>query len=268
LAISLVTAIAIGCGEPRSKDSAAGMPVQRLGRVSFAPVGSQAASITGDQFSALVEKALAGVPDLPAAKAGNPIDVKGSLDTTAGEGVLLIEAGFRQGAGGVPVETTLAATGTAESAAAARSLLERGLGDLAAALSSLVRLARGDKRAWIRALDSAEPDEQKLAAALLGRDRVGEALPALGRLLGDPREPVAEAAADALVAIGDRAAVPLFIESIRRGDLRSEVRAIEAMGRLGGPEVEAYLEMTAIGHEVEEVRRLSARALESLRSSK
>jgi hypothetical protein len=202
---------------------------------------------------------------VPGAGTDARIDLQGSLDTTAGEGALVLEGQVRSTAFGVPVSTTLAATGKAESAEDARALVGRGLGDLAAALTALARLAGGDHKTWIRALDSAEPDEQRLAAALLARDKVKTAVPHLGRLLADPREPVADAAADALVTIGDRSAVPIFIESIRRGDLRSEVRAIEAMGRLGGSEARAYLEMTAGGHEVEEVRRLSQRALDAMR---
>ena len=42
-------------------------------------------------------------------------------------------------------------------------------------------------------------------------------------------------------------------------------RVIEALGRIGGTEAEAYLEMTAGGHEVPEVRRISAAALARLR---
>jgi hypothetical protein len=55
---------------------------------------------------------------------------------------------------------------------------------------------------------------------------------------------------------------------MRRRDLRSEVRAIEAMGHLGGAEAEAYLEMTAVGHEVPEVRILSKRLLQKISDRK
>ena len=48
-------------------------------------------------------------------------------------------------------------------------------------------------------------------------------------------------------------------------DLRSEVRAIEAMGRIGGEEAEAYLEMTAVGHEVPEVQALSKDLLKKMK---
>jgi HEAT repeat protein len=100
-----------------------------------------------------------------------------------------------------------------------------------------------------------------LALSLLGAAKTRVAIPAIGLVLKDPRERVAESAADALVAIGDESAVPILIGAIRRNDVRSEVRAIEAISRIGGKEARAYLEMTAFGHENSEVRALSQNAL-------
>jgi hypothetical protein len=48
---------------------------------------------------------------------------------------------------------------------------------------------------------------------------------------------------------------------------RSEVRAVEALGRIGGEEAEAYLEMVAGGHQVEEVRRIARDALQRRRKN-
>ena len=90
----------------------------------------------------------------------------------------------------------------------------------------------------------------------------------IGKLLSDPRPEVAEVAAQSLAEIGDERAVPVLIKSIERGDLRSQVRAIEAMAVIGGEEAEAYLEMTAKGHEIEEVRTLSFAALKKIRSKR
>jgi HEAT repeat protein len=102
----------------------------------------------------------------------------------------------------------------------------------------------------------------------LGQRKVRAAVPAIGDLLDDPREQVVEAAAEALAEIGDEKAVPFLVKGMRRWDLRSEVRAIEAMGHIGGEEAEAYLEMTAIGHEVPEVRILSKSLLQKLSDRK
>ena len=255
------------CGEKEPTAPAPPQRVVEIGRVSWRPVGPIGEQISQGQFAESVGQALAGVPALAGEPARQKIRVEGSLDTTAGEGAMMLEARLGKSPAGVPITATLVATGKTDTLDEARALVRKGLVDLAAALASLMRLAGGSHDDWIRALDSAEPDEQRLAAELLGRNKVRQAVPRFAEMLADPREPVAEAAADALAEIGDPSAVPLLIKSIRRGDLRSEVRAIEAMGRIGGPEAEAYLEMTAGGHEVEEVRRLSQRALDRLRSS-
>lgn len=269
LVAALLLALPLACGSPSTEPKPEQAPDRaELGRVSWSAVGPEAAGLGRDEIADLARKELARVAAPAAAIAQHRVDLTGTIDTTAGEGALMFEAVFAPARDGVPVSATLAATGQADSPDAARSLVRKGLGDLAAALDAMARLSRGGPEDWTRALVSAEPDEQRLAAVLLGRDRVRQAVPGLAEMLSDPREPVAESAAEALVAIGDRSAVPLLIKSIRRGDLRSEVRVIEALGRLGGPEAEAYLEMTAGGHEVEEVRRLSERALENLRTSK
>ena len=113
-------------------------------------------------------------------------------------------------------------------------------------------------------LQIAFPDEQLFALRLLGLRKAREAVPAIGRLLEDPRIQVVEAAAEVLAEIGDERAVPFLVQGMRRRDLRSEVRAIEAMGSIGGKEAEAYLEMTAVGHEVPEVRALSKNLLKQM----
>jgi len=232
---------------------------------ALGPVGEQ---IAKDELVESARRALAGVPPVGDQPAQRKIRLEGTFDTTAGEGVLMLEARFAKSAAGVSIGTTLVATGRSDTVEEARALVGKGLDDLASALGALVRLARGTPKQWIQSLDTAEPDEQMLAIELVSHNRVREAVPALGELLADPREAVADAAADALVRVGDPRAVGLLIGSIRRGDLRSEVRAIEAMGSLGGPEARAYLEMTAGGHEVEEVRRLSQRALDGMPQTK
>lgn len=270
--LALLSVTAPACGDAGENPSAPKTDATdlsaKLDGVHWTAVGPVGEQITKDELTANARKVLARVPAAGKRPAHRRIELQGSIDTTAGEGALMLEARFAGSAAGVPIGATLVATGGTGTVDEARVLLDKGLRDLASALSALVRLAGGAREEWIRALNSAEPDEQLLAVELLRKNRVREAVPELGKLLTDPREPVSEAAADALVEIGDRAAVPLLIRSIRRGDLRSEVRAIEALGRLGGPEARAYLEMTAGGHEVEEVRRLSERALQRLPASK
>jgi hypothetical protein len=235
------------------------------GAVVFAPVEGGLAPADARACKERVTAMIAHLPKL-ALRAAAPnaprLDVTGLWDSRGGEVVLSLEAKVRSAALRVPLGAQIVATGPAGDRAAEIGLVSRGVGDLGAALAALFALYGADEEAWLRALKAAEADEQVLALALLGEAKSRRAIPAIGAVLKDPRERVAEAAADALVAIDDERAVPILIGSIQRGDVRSEVRAIEAISRIGGKEARAYLEMTALGHELAEVRALSQAALD------
>jgi hypothetical protein len=247
-----------------------------LDRTDLSLVGEAAETISLDDgaFRGLVAAALGELPMLPPAHRGGRLDVVGVLEPSpadaegaiAGDARLTLEARIRARGLGEPVTTGVAAIGSGSDRGAVTRLLERALVDLARGIRSQVDLLGAGEERLILALDSAEPDEQILAARLLAERRARRAVPALGRMLEDPRPDVAEAAAGAMAAIADPTAVPFLIRAVRRGDLRSEVRAIEAMAVIGGAEAEAYLEMTAVGHEVAEVRGISEAALRRLRS--
>jgi len=244
--------------------------VVTLGAVAFAPVAGAPSAPDERLFKAAAAEMVARLPRFPArAQTGATpqLELTGMWDVVEEEVALRVEAKLRGVDTRVPVRAAIVATGRAKDAAAATEIVRRGTGDLGKALASMFALYGAGEGAWIRALDAAEPDEQMLALSLLGDAKSRAAVPAIGAILGDPREQVAEAAAETLVAIGDRSAVPLLIAAIRRNDVRSEVRAIEAISKLGGKEARAYLEMTAIGHEIPEVRALSVGALERLRNA-
>ena len=190
--------------------------------------------------------------------------IKGDFEVAEGGGQLVLEVRIQVESLGVPVETTLLATAGISPDRPPRDILEKGISDLTVAVTELLRVAAASPKEWIRGLQAPEQDVQLLSIQLLGKSKEVSGVHPLAVLLSDPRERVAEAAAEALVEIGDRQAVPLIIKSIKRRHLRSEVRAIETIGRLGGDEARAYLEMTAIGHELEEVRRLSRSLLNKL----
>lgn len=194
--------------------------------------------------------------------------LSGEMVVSESRGALALEVRIDAAEIPFPLTMTLAADADISGEHRLDALMKRGLSDLATAVQEMVRIAEGRESEWISALASAEPDIQILGARLLGVNKVKGAIDPLAALLTDPREAVAEAAADALKRIGDERAVPLLIQSIRRGDIRSEVRVIEAIGNIGGAEAEAYLEMTAIGHELVEVRRISKELLDRLRKEK
>ena len=190
--------------------------------------------------------------------------LSGDFEIAEGRGKLVLDVRVQVDSLGSPIETTLMATGAINRDHTPRDIVEKGISDLEAALNELFRVAAAGPEEWVRGLRASELDIQMLSIQLLGESREKTGIHPLAALLSDPRERVAEAAAVALVEIGDPQAVPLIIKSIKRGHLRSEVRVIETIGRLGGAEARAYLEMTAVGHELEEVRHLSRNLLKKL----
>ncbi len=220
------------------------------------------------EFAEAVQKNVAGLPRLTGATTVQRLTVRGTLTIAEAQGALALTARARVPGLPQPLTAAVAATGAGDTAASVGTLIDNGLNDLKTALTDLITLINSGEQRWLMALDSPEPDEQILASQLVGQHKVKAAIPPLGRLLTDPRMAVQEAASDALAAIGDQSAVPLLIKGIQRGNIRSEVRAIEAMGRIGGAEAQAYLEMTAVGHEIPEVRRLSQSLLERLTKRK
>ena len=260
LGASLACSDAKKRAEPREEES----PLQ-VGAVSWVEISEEIEDrVTSEEFERLAGQAL-GKVEISRLGMGKVI-LNGKLDITDGQGALLLTGRITVAGLGEPIRAGVAATGTADTKESARRLLADALSDLAHAFKGLLDLVEADAKGLIRALHSPEPDEQILAIRLLGKKRVPQAVPALGRLLEDPREQVVEAAAQSLSMIGDERAVPLLIGAIRRNDLRSEVRAIEAMGRIGGKEAAAYLEMTSLGHEIPEVRRISEQMLQRIRN--
>ena len=235
-----------------------------------------------ERFRALVTAALGEPPSLPGEVAPGELDVVAVLepapaaevaDGRAPDGgarasafAIVLEARIGVCGFAEPITAGVMAVGPAGDAAKAERLIANGLADLARAVRAHVELLGADRERVVRALHSAEADEQLLAIRLLRRARDARAVDAIASLLGDPRPHVAEAAAEAVGELGDASAVPLLVGSIRRGDLRSEVRALEAIARIGGPEAEAYVEMVAGGHEIGERRRMAADLLERMRA--
>ncbi len=238
----------------------------KLGSVNWSEIGTTSKSLSKDVFYSLAERALGSLESPP--NHTFEIVLKGELKVQNGEDSLVLEANIISKELQTPLRAGISATGKATNNKEMSLLVEKGLADLADSLKGLFKLVDAEPSRLIKALDSPEPDEQILALKLLGLKKARKAVSTIARLLTDPREQVAETAAEVLAEIGDEQAVPLLISAIQRGDLRSEVRAIEAMGRIGGAEAIAYLEMVAIGHEISEVRRLSKSLLKQIRSRK
>ncbi len=262
VAITLCTQLT--CGEDKS--------VQEVkvatGRISWSV--TRIAEITPErpEFQRAITEMVDRLPLFPGRPPSPSLDVSGIFDEIGGQGAIIIKTNLKGSGAGVPIEAAVVVHGRIPDENSAVALMNKGVEELEVTLRSLFRLCGGTATIWQRSLDSAEPDEQILAAKLLAHNRVTTAVESIGKLLGDPREQVAEAAATALGDMGQESAVPVLIRSMKSRDLRSEVRAIEAMARIGGMEASAYLEMTAEGHENPEVRELSRGALERMRKKR
>jgi hypothetical protein len=240
-----------------------------LGAVSLSHADVVPFELDAPTFERLARAAMTGlvapVEHPPAGK----LTVEASLVSMQDGGAQLgLSAGLRLV--GIPfrIEIQVIGRGQASDEETTHRLSTSALADLRTAVARHLTLVEAQTERLVRGLNAAEADEQLLCARLLGLRRDKSAIVALGTLLGDPREAVADTAAEALVEIGDQAAVPVLISGIRRGDLRSEVRAIEAMARLGGKEARAYLEMTAQGHPHPEVQSLSRSWLQRMDQAK
>jgi hypothetical protein len=252
-------ALLAGCG--RGSESEVGktgraQPVE-VGAVSVTQGGSFPHGLDDSSFEQLARESLSGLLAPTAHPPSGKLIVQGAV-LRLDEGVqVALSAGLRLVGLPFRLEVHVVGRGPAKGNDEALKVATAALVDLRAAMARHLALVEALPDRLVRGLDAAEADEQILCARLLGLRQERMAMGAVGRLLGDPREAVADAAAGALVDMGDQAAVPVLIASIKRGDLRSEVRAIEAMAGLGGPEAQAYLEMTAKGHPHPEVQNLS-----------
>ena len=157
--------------------------------------------------------------------------LQGAMQKDEDKTELLVSIEIRLKGISAPLETSLIASAGASRPPA--FLADKALSDLAAAVSDLLHLVHAAPKQLTHALSSSEPDMQIFAAALIAERHIDTA-PAqkeLCHMLSDPREKAAEAAADALKKIGTPQTVPQIIQSIKRGNLRSEVRVLEIIAR-------------------------------------
>lgn len=154
----------------------------------------------------------------------------------------------------------------------ARRHIERLIREAAGVVASELRLARAphkEARAVLReALGSdgnlSRPDRVLYAARLSGVRRDPHAVRLLCRMLGHTRPDLRDAALGSLGELGDPVAVRPIIRSVPENDPIALARVLDIIGRLGGTEAEAFLELIAAGHENAEIRRIAAGARERL----
>ncbi len=110
-------------------------------------------------------------------------------------------------------------------------------------------------------------DLQRLlpAVEIAGRRKLPRTVPALIKLLDHKEQRVSDSAVGALVALGDRRAVPPLTRLSKFSDTARLARILDAIASLGGDEAVSYLEFVASGHEDEDIRFMAEEALERMK---
>ena len=252
-----------GCGPSEDAPMTPHRSLSDLLRVTWRMSGDAGATIDRKQVADIAGRAFSGLrpPKAGAAR----VRLIGELTVADKQGVLSLEGRVAVPGLSFPVVTRIAATGSAKDAPQMTRLLTDGIADVVAALGEMLPLVDINAGMLVKSLQAAEPDVQVFAAKLIGMKKPANAAKAVCPLLKDPREVVAEAATETLMLLRDPSSVSCVIGSISKQNIRSEVRAIEILGHVGGEEAVAYLEMVAGGHELAEVRSLSETLLKGLK---
>lgn len=112
--------------------------------------------------------------------------------------------------------------------------------------------------------DGADVREMSIKAAALRK--LKPAVPDILRvLLRDRRQRVRDLCLGALAEIRDPSAVATLTRYARLGDIRRLRKVIGVVGQIGGPEAKAFLEITADGHEDEDIKKLARETLARLK---
>jgi hypothetical protein len=133
--------------------------------------------------------------------------------------------------------------------------LDAALKDAVAALREQIDARDKKDDALIADLSAPDPRVRDYAIRVLADRRSPAAVPHLIARLQDPNPDVARRAAGALIAIGDRRAVPPLIEMTHRRRPEDSGPILYAIASLGGPEAEAFLFTLESGAPDEETRR-------------
>jgi hypothetical protein len=138
---------------------------------------------------------------------------------------------------------------------------ERAVRDCVAGVGARVKLAAGDTRAIVAAIDGPDDDLRDEAMRLAAERREAAAVPGLVKRLKSDDHAVRDRAIGALAAIGDPRAVRPLTEVAKFNELGDLPKVLDALATIGGPEARSYLEFVASGHDSSEMRDLAKEAL-------
>lgn len=141
---------------------------------------------------------------------------------------------------------------------------EHAIRDCVGGVGARLRLAGGDTRAIVSAIDGSDDDLREEAMRLAADRKEKAAVPELVKLLKNDDHALRDRAIGALAAIGDPRAVRPLTEVAKFNDLSDLPKVLDALATIGGPEARSYLEFVASGHESPEMRDLAKEALTHL----
>jgi HEAT repeat protein len=142
--------------------------------------------------------------------------------------------------------------------------VERVVADAAGGLIAKEEIRLGPPDAALRALDAPDLDLRTWALTIIGHRKLTAAFDAVVGKLGSAQSEERDAALGALIALGDRRAVPAIARMADFQDYAGVRRVIDAVAGLGGDEARDYLEFVASGHPDESIRQQAADALRRL----
>lgn len=148
--------------------------------------------------------------------------------------------------------------------AAFDAALDAALQEAVVALKDQIDARHKPDEKLIGDLSSTDPRVRDYAIRVLADRRSPAAVPQLIARLQDPNPDVARRAAGALIAVGDRRAVPALIEMTHRRRPEDVGPILYAIGSLGGGEAEAFLFTLESGSPDEEIRRAAQGAYADL----
>jgi hypothetical protein len=284
-----VVVLALGLAPAGCKKHAPAAPPPEISEVRVVYKGQQLPGAPTLDLAALTASARAAI----ASSSGVPVREDGGVDSTRPRRYRLrveLEIGSAEDAashrgnlralvvaklspiGGEPGALSFEQTALAERAytpgkpgePAWQAHAERAIRDCVGGVGARVKLAAGDARAIVAAIDGSDEDLRDEAITLAAERKQTAAVPALlKRLKGDDRA-LRDRAIGALAAIGDARAVRPLTEVAKFNDLGDLPKVLDALATIGGPEARSYLEFVASGHDNPEMRDLAKEALTHL----
>lgn len=278
----VAVALAAGC-----KRNAPASPEVSEVRVVYKSGGDGAPRLDVAALTRVAREAIGATSGMPVHEdAGAPVDDKrrryrlrveveigAAEDVTTKKGNLRALVGAKLSpVGGEPGALSFEQTALAERAfevgkpgePAWQAHAERAVRDCVGGVGARAKLAAGDARALVAALEGGDDDLREEATRLAAERREAAAVPALLKQLRSEDHAVRDRAIGALAAIGDARAVRPLTEVAKFNELGDLPKVLDALATIGGPEARSYLEFVASGHESAEMRDLAKEALAHL----